>query len=89
MLKTDMKHFWDIKIKNVTKIHTKSVILVKHLGKNKLYFSKIKKNQKEFYKSTALSLKSHFDIILSFENYQYTRKINGKTYFSNPNQSIA
>lgn len=46
MLKTDMKHFWDIKIKNVTKIHTKSVILVKHLGKNKLYFSKIKKKSK-------------------------------------------
>lgn len=46
MLKTDMKHFWDIKIKNVTKTHTKSVILVKHLGKNKLYFSKIKKKSK-------------------------------------------
>lgn len=46
MLKTDMKHFWDIKIKNVIKTHTKSVILVKHLGKNKFYFSKIKKKSK-------------------------------------------
>ena len=41
-----MKHFWDIKIKNVIKTNTKSVILVKHLGKNKLYFSKIKKKSK-------------------------------------------